>query len=296
MDAWIFFTMMAVFMQSIRTAGQKRLSNFLSPMATTLVRYLFGVPVALVYLFIVLDGNFTVALPSIVDHSAFFAYASLASVAQILATFFLVKALGLRNFAVATIFSKTEVVQTAIFGVFFFSAFLSWPAWLAVVLSVVGIVIMSYPATGARAELRGVSYGLLSGLCFAFTALWLRQASISLHFSFIQNAALTLAYTVLVQTIACLIYIAIREIGQITKILKQLPLAVFVGTTSALGSIGWYTAMTYENAALVRSLGQIEIVLSVIITYLFFNEKISKREYIGLVAIVSSVLIILLAA
>jgi len=294
MDAWIVFTLMAAFMQSIRTAGQKKLAIFLSPMATTLVRYLFGVPIAIVYLFIVMDGNIKAPLPYFLSLPEFYLYASLASIAQILATFFLVKAMALRNFAVATIFSKTEVIQTAIFGVIFFSAFLTWYAWLAVMLAVLGIVVLSAPARGTQIEAQGIVYGLLSGVCFAFTALWLRQASISLSFSFIQNAAVTLAYTVVLQTIMCSIYIALREITQFVLIRQQLPLAVFVGTTSALGSIGWYTAMTYENAALVMSLGQVEILFSVLITHFLFREKISSKEYFGLAAIASSVLILLL--
>jgi len=295
MDAWIIFTLIAAFMQSIRTAGQKKLAMFLSPMATTLVRYLFGVPIAIVYLSMVMEGNIKGSLPAFLSLPEFYIYASLASIAQILATFFLVKAMALRNFAVATILSKTEVVQTAIFGVIFFSALLSWYAWLAVLLAALGIVVLSAPVRGARIEAQGIVYGLLSGVCFAFTALWLRQASISLGFSVIQNAALTLAYTVIVQTIVCLIYIALKEMTQFVLIRQQLPLAIFVGSTSALGSIGWYTAMTYENAALVRSLGQIEILFSVVITHFIFSEKISLKEYFGLTAIASSVLILLLA-
>jgi len=93
----------------------------------------------------------------------------------------------------------------------------------------------------------------------------------------------------------CMIYIALREVTQFILIRQQLPLAIFVGTTSALGSIGWYTAMTYENAAMVRSLGQIEILFSVLITHFIFSEKISLKEYFGLAAIALSVLILLLA-
>ena len=49
MQAWVLFTVLAAFMQAIRTAGQKRLAQNLSSMATTLIRYLFGLPVVIVY-------------------------------------------------------------------------------------------------------------------------------------------------------------------------------------------------------------------------------------------------------
>ncbi|MEH6558867.1 MAG: DMT family transporter [Oceanicoccus sp.] len=294
METWIIFTFMAAFMQSIRTAGQKKISNYLSPMTTTLVRYMFGVPFAVCYLWIVIPDNPLGIVFASVNSRDFFIYASLASVAQIAATVWLVKVLSFRNFAVATIFSKTEAIQTAVLGVVFFSASLSWHGWLAVILGAIGIFIMGFPGAGRRPESKSIYYGILSGLGFAFTALWLRQASLSLHYTFIQNAAITLVYMVSVQTIMCVTFVAIKERNQIALLMKHIPLAIFVGATSALGSVGWYTAMTYENAALVRSLGQIELVFAVVITYLFFNEKISTRELFGMLIIVLSVLILLL--
>jgi drug/metabolite transporter (DMT)-like permease len=294
MEAWIIFTLLAAFMQSIRTAGQKKISIYLSPMATTLVRYMFGAPFAVVYLLIVIPDNPMGVIFASVNNAQFFKYASLASVAQILATFWLVKVMSSRNFAVATIFSKTDAIQTAVLGVVFFSAFLSWLGWLAVTLGAVGIVIISFPGAGNRPELKSVCYGMLSGLGFAFAALWLRQASLSLDYTFIENAAITLIYMVSVQTVICLICVVIKERHQIFLLKEHIPLAMFVGATSTFGSIGWYTAMTYENAALVRSLGQVELVFAVMISYIFFNEKISTREFFGISAIVSSVIILLL--
>lgn len=44
--SWIGFTLLAAFMQAVRTAGQKQLSLSLTAMSTTLSRYLFGLPVA----------------------------------------------------------------------------------------------------------------------------------------------------------------------------------------------------------------------------------------------------------
>lgn len=46
---WIGFTLLAAFMQAVRTAGQKQLPRNLTAMSTTLSRYLFGLPVALLY-------------------------------------------------------------------------------------------------------------------------------------------------------------------------------------------------------------------------------------------------------
>ncbi len=99
-----------------------------------------------------------------------------------------------------------------------------------------------------------------------------------------------------VQTGICTVYVAVREHRQFLVLTRHLRLAFFVGATSAFGSVGWYTAMTYENAALVRSLGQIELIFTLLITYFFFKEKVSIREFFGMLAITISVLILLLYA
>jgi drug/metabolite transporter (DMT)-like permease len=294
MEAWILFTLLAALMQSVRTAGQKHLASHLSPFATTLVRYLFGAPFALAYLFLVFSADPVSALMANLDNQSFLIYALLASVAQIAATVWLVQVLKLRNFAVGTVLSKTEAIQTALFGMIFFDALLSAVGWLAVVLGALGVAAMSFPQRGQRPDTRSVIYGLLSGVGFACTALWLRQASLSLGYSFIENAALTLVFTVAVQSTICLAYVALKERQQLLVLSKHLPLALFVGATSCLGSIGWYTAMTYQNAALVRSLGQVELIFATVITVFFFHEKISRLELAGICAIGASVLMLLL--
>ena len=163
------FTLLAALMRSVRTAGQKKLTSHLSPMATTMLRYLFGAPFALIYSLLVFTGDLSQGLSVSFSNPSFLVYALLASITQIAATVCLVKVLALRNFAVGTVLSKTEVIQAAVFGAIFFSAGISLLGW--------------------------------------FAALWLRQASLSLEYSFIENAALTLVFTVLVQSCLCLCYV-----------------------------------------------------------------------------------------
>ena len=294
MEIWVAFTLFAALMQAVRTAGQKRIARHISPMATTLVRYLFGLPFALAYLYYLSDQELANYLAAAADNSKFLIFASGAGVAQILATLWLVKVLTFRNFAVGTSFAKTEAVQTAILGAIFFGASLSPFGWLAVVLGVLGILIVSVPTRGQPIEKQTILYGVMSGVAFAITSLWLRQASLSLGDQLMLNAAFTLVYMVILQSIICIVYLCYKERQQFKKLRAHLPLATFVGATSAFGSIGWFTAMTYQNAALVKSLGQIEFIFTLLITYFFFNERISSKEYIGMGFILASVVILLI--
>jgi len=286
-------------MQAVRTAGQKQLTSSLSPMSVTLARYLFGLPFVVIYVVYLFGASTVVELVHALTNTRFLAYALLASVAQIVATVLLVKVFSFRNFAVGTSFAKTEAIQTAIFGIVFFGAALSARGWLAVFIGFVGIVRVSLPKSKEPWQLTNVALGTLSGTAFSFTSLWLREASLSLSsfsgmpLSAIQSAALTLVIMVVVQTSICIVYSAVKEPGQLRLIPKRAQLGLFVGLTSALGSVGWFTAMTLQNPALVKSVGQVEFIFTLLITTLLFREKITIKEYVGMSFIIASVIILL---
>lgn len=295
MNVWIAFTVFAALMQAVRTAGQKQLTSSVSPMGATLVRYIFGLPFAVAYLLFLENSAAIVLMSDAIQTPRFVVYALLAGVAQIVATFLLVKVVSFKNFTVGTSFAKTEAIQTAVFGMLLFGSTLNSLGWLAVAVGVAGIFIVSIPTKNGRWEPMNVLLGTLSGTAFSFTSLWLREASISLNLPVLPSAALTLVFMVTTQSLMCIAYIAVKERKQFEAIRKRLRLCWFVGLTSALGSIGWFTAMTAQNPALVKSLGQVEFIFTLLITTLFFKEKVSGRELFGVLAIVASVILIIKA-
>ena len=295
MTTWIAFTVLAAIMQAVRTAGQKQISSSVSPMGATLIRYVFGLPFAVVYLVFISDLHALAFIVDALTHARFIIYALMAGIAQIIATVLLIKCFSFRNFTVGTSFAKTEAIQTAVFGMLLFGSTLTALGWLAVAIGVLGIFIVSIPTKTGQWEPMNVLLGTLSGTAFALTSLWLREASLSLELPALQSAAVTLVFMVGTQSIMCIGYIAIREREQFIAIRKRVGLAWFVGLTSALGSVGWFTAMTLQNPALVKSLGQIEFIFTLLLTTLFFKEKVTRRELVGVLAIVASVILILQA-
>lgn len=295
MSSWIAFTVLAALMQSVRTAGQKQLTSSVSPMSTTLIRYVFGFPFALLYLLYLGQLDTLTLFTSALSINRFLFYASIAGLVQILATVLLVKALSFRNFTVGTSFAKTEAIQAAVFGTVLFGATLSALGWLAVAIGFLGIFIVSIPAREGQWEPMNILLGTLSGTSFALTSLWLREASLSLSLPALQSAAVTLVYMVGLQSVVCLVYTSLREPHQFRAIAKRMKLSWFVGFTSATGSVGWFTAMTLQNPALVKSLGQIEFIFTLLLTTLFFKERVTMRELTGVFAIVVSVILVLQA-
>ena len=69
----------------------------------------------------------------------------------------------------------------------------------------------------------------------------------------------------------------------------------FVGLTSVLGSVGWFTAMTLQPVAYVKAVGQVEFIFTLAIAVLFFRERLTAREILGMLVIITGVLLLLLA-
>ncbi|WP_206486426.1 DMT family transporter [Thalassotalea sp. G2M2-11] len=295
METWIYFTLLAAFMQAVRTAGQKQLSTHLNAMATTAVRYVYALPFAIMYLLWMMDHR-QVALPAL--NEQFLSYALIASVTQILGTAFLVAAFKYRNFAVATSLAKTEAIQVAIVGALVFSASLTALGWLSVVIGVVGVLIVSKVRFTFADVFQnpGAGFGLASGLGLAITTLLIREASLALNTDLMVSAATTLVFMVFVQSIISLLYVFLQDRQQLVVMVSQWRLCLFVGITSVLGSIGWFTGASYQNAAYVKALGQVEFFITLFLTYRIFKEKISLMEYVGMALIIVSVVILLLWA
>ena len=295
MATWIYFTLLAATMQAVRTAGQKQLTAHLNAMATTGVRYIFALPFAWLYLWWIINYR-QVSVPQL--NEQFLQYALIACVMQIIGTVCLVAAFKYRNFAVATSLAKTEAIQVAVVGVILFSQSLSFWGWWSVIIGVIGIVIVSKVKFSYRDVFQnpGAGFGLAAGLGLAITTLLIRESSLALHSDLMVSAAVTLVFMISVQSLLSVLYTAIQDKKQLTQMLINWRLCLFVGITSVLGSIGWFTGASYQNAAYVKALGQVEFFITLILTYRFFKEKITVKEYVGMFLIVASVLILLLWA
>ncbi len=293
MELWIPFTLLAVVMQSVRTAGQKQVTQYLSVPAATLVRFLYGVPFAAIYcgyLYWYDDTGF-------VDAPAeFYLWCSLAAVSQIVATVLLVKALQVNNFAVGTSLVKTETLMAAIIGSWFFNDYLNVVGYVSVMLGIAGALIASKVqlrllTKGANAS---IVYGAGAGLGFALASLWLRQGILSLDAPALTGAAVALLFMVVLQTVICFGWVAYTARHQFRLMRAKWRHCLFIGFTSVGGSIGWFTAMSLQNAALVRTLGQLEFLVALAITHFYFGETITRREYLGMLLVVLSVVLLLM--
>jgi drug/metabolite transporter (DMT)-like permease len=298
-DAWIPITIAAAFFQNLRSALQKHLKGVLSTTGATFSRFAYAAPLALLYVaaLTILTGQ---DLPS--PNRTFVVYAVIGGLAQITATALLLYSFSFRNFAIGTTYSKTETVQTAIFGIVILGDPLGIGAAAAIVISLIGVMAISVARTRmsllslltSLAE-KPALIGIASGAFFGLSAISYRGASLSLgDHGFLIRAAYTLACVTVFQTLVMALYMRLREPGQVSAVFRAWRVAAWAGISGMVASACWFTAMTIQNAAYVRALGQIELVFTFAAAVFFFGEHPNRTEVIGILLVIAGILLLLL--
>ena len=299
MEAWVAITVAAAFLQNLRSALQKQMKEQVSTSGATYARFLFAFPFALLYVGGLSGfGGFELPVPGI----SFWGFAVIGGAAQIFATALLVSLFSLRNFAVGTAYSKTETVQTALIGIVILSDPLSLAALAGILISLAGVLALSLAKGALDLKTLMLSLfrktaliGIASGTFFGISAVSYRAASLSLGGEgAVIQAAFTLACVTVMQTFAMSVYLRLREPGQISAVIRTWRIALGVGLSGMLASACWFTAMTLQNAAYVRALGQVELVFTFAASYFFFRERPNFTEVAGIVLLIGGVLILLL--
>lgn len=299
MSLWIYITIGAAFAQNLRFMLQKHLkATRLSTGGATFARFVYSAPLVAVLVVIYAQATGQ-GLP--VPGVRFWVFAMSGGLAQILATMCVVALFAERNFAVGITFKKTEVLQTALVGLVVLGEGVSFGGLIAILVGFVAVVLLSDPAGGQGPWLRRISnraagLGLMSGVLFAISATGYRGASLSLGLEdFFLRAAFTLAIVTAMQSLAMALWLRWREPGEIGKVLAHWRVAGLVGLTSMIGSLGWFTAFTLQNAAYVKALGQIELLFSFLATVFVFREKTTPRELLAMALLTASILLLILS-
>ncbi|MBG7603573.1 MAG: EamA family transporter [Actinobacteria bacterium] len=278
---WIPITLAAATFQILRTSRQHRLRSVLSVNGAGFVRYAYGFPLALLAAIM----TFAIArqpLPSI--PAAFWPIIAGAGIAQILGTLALLRAFRLRDFAIGTVYAKTEVILVAIVSAVALGESLRPLGWVAAVICMVGVAWLAAPSrlgdilTSARDP--AAIMGILAGVGFAFAAVGIRGAATTLENGSTWNRALfTLTVMLGIQTILNASQLFVTNRNELLNTGRAWRAALPVGILSLCGSVGWALAVTLTSAAKVRTLGQVELVMAFAISVWWLHERHTRAEY-----------------
>lgn len=291
---WILITLAAATFQILRTSRQHALRAELSTNAAGYVRYAYGSPLAVllsVVLFVALGRD----LPTIPGR--FWPIIIVAAVSQIVGTLALLAAFKLRDFAIGTVYSKSEVLLVAGLGAIGIGTGLEPLGWIGAVLVTIGVAWLA-----SKGSLLGLLrqagdpaalMGLLAAAGFAGAAIGIRAASRTLTDApSFDRAVLTLTVLLLVQTALNTGWFTATDRSEITRTIKAWRTAAWVGVFSLLGSIGWAWAFTLESAAKVRTLGQVELIIAFAIAHVTLGERHTRSDYLASGTVLAGVVIV----
>ncbi|WP_111858450.1 EamA family transporter [Acinetobacter sp. CFCC 10889] len=291
---WILFTVMAAFMQAWRNAFQKQLSLTVDVYGVTLARFIFGLPFAVCYIYILYQQQpLTVQVEFTVRY---WLYIVIAGLSQIAATALMVQLFKQKNYAIGVGLAKSEAILAAIIAVAVLHEKLTILGWFGVVLGGVAVFLLSNGKKKEHISLQTLMIGIGSGLCFAITSLLVREASLELStLPYLHRAAWVLLSIIGFQCISMLLFLSLFSRKTLLAMWQKIGLTFKVSVCSFLASLGWFTAMSMQSVAIVKTLGQIEILFSLLISVYFFKEKLAKTEHVGLVLVVIAAILVIWA-
>jgi drug/metabolite transporter (DMT)-like permease len=241
-----------------------------------------------VWLLVVWLGIAGGSLPAL--NPSFIAWVVVASLSQIAATALLLRNMEERNFALGVAYSKTEVIQVAVFGLALLGDRISPSGVVSILVATIGVILLSLPAgnrslgTVARGwASRSAMLGLASGAAFGVAAVGYRGAALALDTpSILLAAADSLLCAQSLQSVLLGGYLLARRPVVVVAVARAWRVSLLAGGMGALGSACWFTAMAIEPVAHVRTLGLTELYFSYVVSRRVFRERIGRAELVGL--------------
>jgi drug/metabolite transporter (DMT)-like permease len=286
---WAALTICATAAQTLRNVMQRGLTKQLGTVGATHVRFLFGLPFGLLS-FAVMVGLFGVPP---VPTARVLGWALFGALTQIGATALMLAAMKEHSFVVVVVYTKSEPVQVALFGLLILGdAVTGWLA-SAILIATIGVLCISWPGGdkgGERFAGRAVAYGIGSGGLFALSAVGFRAAIQALAApSFVLGATTVLAMGLSIQTVLLSSWLAVRSPAVLGEIVRAWRPSLLAGLMGATASQMWFLAFALQTAARVRTLGLTEILFSMVVSRSLLKQPLTPRETAGVALVAGGV-------
>lgn len=287
---WVPVTVAAATAQVLRNGAQANLTRTIGTLGATQVRFVFGLPFALVFL------GFALALtghPLPKANPIALGWALLGAVSQVLGTALMLVVMHQRAFGVAYAYIKTEPVLVAVLGVLLLGDHLSPLAWAAVGIVTIGVLIASAQPGQSRAllkEWRMIGAGVAAGGLYGLSAIAFRGGIGALEGGdFLLRALTILAISLTIQSGLLGLWLAARDREAFTGSLKVWRSSLGAGFLGAFASACWFTAFALTPAANVRTLGLIEMPIAALLAGRLTGTAAGRTELVGLAVVMAGV-------
>jgi len=287
---WVLATLVAATAQTARNAAQSGLTARIGTVGATQVRFVFGVPFAVVFLWIstLLTGD---GVPSVTATSL--GFTALGAVAQIAATALMLITMKSRSFAITTAWIKTEPVMVALIAAAVIGDPLTLPVLVAIVLATTGVVILSTKPETTRlmlSDLGPAATGLLAGLMFGVAAIGFRGGILALpEGGFLIRASTVLVLSLAIQSGLLLLWLAAFDRTALTASFGVWRTSLLAGFLGAFASQFWFIGFSLTTAANVRTLALVEVLMALGVSAWVFRQPVTRRQKVGMAVVVLGV-------
>ena len=300
MELWILITLVAATTQTLRSAGQKKMKGVMGDFGASYIRFSYALPFAALWLWVWMQSTGQ-SLPQ--TTSSFWLWVSIGGLMQVVFTVLLITLFSHRNFAAGTAFSKTEVLQAAIFEALIIGEIVSVQVGLAIAIGVLAILMLSFHKSSAGlsglwSSLRSTQslLGLAAGAFLGLSTVSFRAATDSLATGdIVLRASMSAATSTFLQTLVMGGLMALMARRELVMSFTHWRSAWPVGLFGAVTTACWFTAFSLEYVASVRAVGQVELLITLGFSILIFKEKTSRIELLSIGLLAFSILLVLLS-
>lgn len=288
--AWVLATLIAAAAQTARNAAQSGLIARIGTLGATQVRFLFGLPFAVLFL-----GLASLATGESVPRltAPALGYTALGASAQIGATALMLVTMKSRSFAVTTAWIKTEPVLVALLAVVLIGDPLTPAKMLAITVATAGVLILSAKPETARGMLtdwRPTATGLLAGLLFGLAAIGFRGGIVNLpEGSFLIRASTVLVASLVIQTTVLIVWLLAFDRPALTASFGVWRSSLLAGFLGAFASQFWFIGFSLTSAANVRTLALVEVLMALGVSAWVFRQPVTGRQVVGMGVVVAGV-------
>jgi uncharacterized membrane protein len=113
--------------------------------------------------------------------------------------------------------------------------------------------------------------------------------------NFLVGAASVLALTLTIQVVGMTTYLSVRDRRGLGAILREWRRSLLAGFMGATSSLMWFFAFAIQSAALVRTLGLLELLFAQAVSRHLLEKRMTPREMGGIALLVAGVVLLLLA-
>lgn len=291
---WAPITVLAATAQVIRNGAQASLTQSLGTLGATQVRFLYGLPFAVVFLLaaLAISGE---AMPRF--NSVALGWIALGSVSQIAATALMLMVMARRAFGTGYAYIKTEPVLVAVMGVLLLNDRLPALGWVAVVVVTIGVLIASVKPADYNKLLSDsgmIFAGIAAGGLFGLSAIAFRGGIEALPSGgYVLRSLSALVLTLTIQTVLLGTWLALRDRPALTGSFREWRRSTGAGFAGAFASAGWFIAFSLTAAANVRTLALVELPIAALLSGRLTGQQVARHELVGMAIVMAGVALLL---